>query len=242
VDGKNAPTLALWDYGRGRSMALTTDGSWYWSFPAHAGGSASRSYDKLWSNALRWLVRDPDLTTLKVVADPSSVEPGKPVAAVITARLPDYQPAAGADVRVDLFSVKARKVVASRVATAGPDGVARVEFAPPEPGPYKVTGSAKVAGKDLGGGEDAVAVRSVGPELADASVRADWMADIAKVTGGKAYRLPMTGFPDLPVLEPPVVEVGRSKEEPLWDRWYYLVALAGLLGAEWFLRRRFGYV
>jgi hypothetical protein len=68
------------------------------------------------------------------------------------------------------------------------------------------------------------------------------MADIAKATGGKAYRLPRTGFPELPLLEPPVVEVGRSKDEPLWDRWYYLVALAALLGAEWFLRRRFGYV
>jgi hypothetical protein len=43
-------------------------------------------------------------------------------------------------------------------------------------------------------------------------------------------------------LDPPVVEVGRAKDKPLWDRWYYLTALVGLLGAEWFLRRRFGYV
>ncbi len=43
-------------------------------------------------------------------------------------------------------------------------------------------------------------------------------------------------------LDPPVVEVGRAKDRPLWDRWYYLVALVGLLGTEWFLRRRFGYV
>jgi uncharacterized membrane protein len=242
VDGKNAPLLALWDYGRGRTMALTTDASWYWAFPAHAGGAATRSYDRLWSNALRWLVRDPDLTTLKLSADPPAVEPGKPIAGVITARLPDYQPAAGAQVRVDLISVRTGKVVASQQATAGADGVARVEFPPPEPGPYKLVGTARAGDRELGSGEDAVAVRAVGPELADASVRSDWMADIAKATGGKAYRLPRTGLPELPLLEPPVVEVGRSKDEPLWDRWYYLVALAGLLGTEWFLRRRFGYV
>ena len=39
-----------------------------------------------------------------------------------------------------------------------------------------------------------------------------------------------------------MVEVGRSKDQPLWDRWYYLLALVALLGTEWFLRRRFGYV
>jgi hypothetical protein len=68
------------------------------------------------------------------------------------------------------------------------------------------------------------------------------MEKIAGVTGGKSYRLPMSGLPNLPLLDPPVVEVGRSKDQPLWDRWYYLVALVALLGAEWFLRRRFGYV
>ena len=69
------------------------------------------------------------------------------------------------------------------------------------------------------------------------------MAQIAKYTGGNAYRLPMSGLPDdVPLLDPPVVEVGRAKDRPLWDRWYYLVALVGLLGTEWFLRRRFGYV
>jgi hypothetical protein len=39
-----------------------------------------------------------------------------------------------------------------------------------------------------------------------------------------------------------MVEVGRSRDQPLWNRWYYLVALAVLLGMEWLLRRRFGYI
>jgi hypothetical protein len=125
----------------------------------------------------------------------------------------------------------------------GPDGVVRLEFAPPAPGPYKLVATAKKGETDLGKGEDAVAVRAVGPELSDASVRPELMAQIAKYTGGNAYRLPMSGLPDdVPLLDPPVVEVGRAKDRPLWDRWYYLVALVGLLGTEWFLRRRFGYV
>ena len=242
VDGKPAPVLGVWEYGRGRAAALTVDASWYWAFTSHRQGSPTRHYDRFWGNALRWLVRDPDLTTLKVTADPPSVEPGKPVGVVVVARMPDYQPAADAEVKVDLLSVATQKVIATQVGTTGPDGMARVEFPPPEPGPYRVIASARKGERPLGEGEDAVAVRAVGPELSDASVHTDLMERIAAVTGGKSYRLPLSGLPDVPLLDPPVVEVGRSKDQPLWDRWYYLLALAALLGAEWFLRRRFGYV
>jgi uncharacterized membrane protein len=242
ANGKNAPLVAVWDYGRGRSLVMATDASWYWAFAAHKAGSPSRAYDRFWGNALRWLVRDPDLTTLKVTADPPSVEPGRPVGVVVQARMADYQPAQDAQVRVELFSVAAQKPVAVQTGTTGADGVVRLEFAPPAPGPYKLLASAKKGETDLGAGEDAVAVRAVGPELSDASVRSELMEDIAKATGGKAYKLPQDGLPEVPLLDPPVVEVGRAKDQPLWDRWYYLVALIALLGAEWFARRRFGYV
>ncbi|MBN9683039.1 MULTISPECIES: glutamine amidotransferase [unclassified Corallococcus] len=242
VDGKNAPLVSVWDYGRGRAMVVATDATWSWAFTAHRDGSPSRAYDRFWGNALRWLVRDPDLTTLKVTADPPSVEPGRPVGVVVQARMADYQPAEGAQVRVELFSVATRKPVAVQTGTAGADGVVRLEFAPPAPGPYKLLASAKKGETDLGKGEDAVAVRAVGPELSDASVRPTLMEQIASVTEGKAYKLPQDGMPDVPLLDPPVVEVGRAKDQPLWDRWYYLVALIALLGAEWFARRRFGYV
>lgn len=240
--GRNAPLIAVWDYGRGRAMVLATDGSWHWAFPSHRGGSPTRTYDRFWSSALRWLVRDPDLTTLSVVADPPAVEPGKPVGVVVSARLADYQPAQGAQVQVELVSAETEKLVAKQAAVAGPDGVVRLEFAPPAPGPYKLKATARKAEVELGQGEDAVAVRAVGPELSDASVRSELLEQVARATGGQAFRLPLEGLPELPLLEPPVVEVGRSKDQPLWDRWYSLLVLVGLLGAEWFLRRRFGYV
>jgi hypothetical protein len=41
--------------------------------------------------------------------------------------------------------------------------------------------------------------------------------------------------------DPEVVEVGRRKDVPIWDRWWYLTGLAATLAAEWVLRRRWGY-
>jgi uncharacterized membrane protein len=241
-DGRPAPLLSLWDYGRGRALALATDSTWTWAFTAHREGTAARDYDRLWTQALRWLVRDPELTNVQVAADPSSVEPGRAVAAVITVRSSNYQPVAGAQVHVELVSTETRGNVGSENGTTGPDGTVRIEFPPPGPGAYKLRASAKQGTQLLGEAEDAVAVRAVGPELADASVRPELLKRLAQTTGGDAFVLNSNRLPDVPLREPPVVEVGRSEDQPLWDRWYFLLLLVGLLGAEWFLRRRFGYI
>jgi uncharacterized membrane protein len=242
LDGRPAPVLALWEHGRGRAMALMTDDSWTWAFTVHRTGDPSRLYDRFWGNALRWLVRDPDLTTLQVSADPPSVEPGMPLGAVVTAREADYQPAEHAEVTVELSNARDHHLVASERATTGPDGVVRLSFPPQPPGAYRLHAVARSGERVLGEGDDAVAVRTVGPELTDASVRPDVLGDIARATHGRAYHLPLESLPDLPLLDPPVVEVGRSRDRPLWDRWEWLVSLAALLGLEWVLRRRFGYI
>jgi uncharacterized membrane protein len=242
VDAKPAPVLALWEHGRGRAMALMTDDSWTWAFTVHRSGEPSRLYDRFWGNALRWLVRDPDLTTLQVAAEPPSIEPGTPVGAVVTAREADYQPAVGAEVSVELSSLREHRVVGNAHAMTGPDGTARVSFPGQPAGAYRIHATAHSGERMLGEAEDAVAVRSVGPELADAAVRTDILTEVARDSGGKAYRLPLDGLPDFPLLDSPVVEVGRSRDRPLWDRWEWLLLLVAALGLEWVLRRRFGYI
>lgn len=242
VDGKNAPLLAIQEVGRGRTLALATDGSWVWAFTSHAQGAPTRAYERFWNNAIRWLVRDPDLTTLSVTADPPSVEPGRPVVVAVSARTADYQPAPGASISVDLVAADDGRVVVQATAVAGPDGTARIELPPPGPGAYKVLGRATKDGRPLGESSDAVAVRAVGPELSDARVNAALLEAIAKVTGGAYFDSPNFNLSDVPLLEPPLVEVGRSKDQPLWDRWYWLVLMVAVVGFEWGVRRRFGYV
>lgn len=242
ADGAAAPVLAVSELGRGRVLALPTDGSWYWAFASHAQGTPSRHYERFWSNAIRWLVRDPDLTTLSVTADPSSVEPGRPVGVVVIARQSDYQPAPGAKISVDLVSADDGRVIASATGDAGPDGSLRLEFPPPEPGAYKVVGRATKDDKPLGENSDAVAVRALGSELSDARVNAALLEGIAKATEGAFFEAPGFSLADVPLREPPLVEVGRSKDQALWDRWYWLTLLVAVLGLEWAVRRRFGYL
>ena len=140
------------------------------------------------------------------------------------------------------MDVATQQRLGAQAGTTGPDGEVRVEFPPPAAGAYKLRATAQRDGKSLGEGEDAVAVRAVGPELADASVRPELLSQLAELTKGRFQTLEKGVTLEVPLLEPPVVEVGRSKDRPMWDQPWALLLLVTLLGTEWFLRRRFGYV
>ncbi|WP_373044563.1 glutamine amidotransferase [Vulgatibacter sp.] len=242
VGGVNAPVLAVREYGRGRAMALTTDASWYWSLVAAGqSGGSSRTYERIWSNAIRWLVRDPELTPVRVQVVQDTVEPGQPVAATITARRTDYGPADGAEVQVQLVDAETGRVVGAQRLATGPDGMARAELEAPGPGAFKVKADASLAGAALGSGEDAVAVRAASAERSDARPRPDLLRAISDVTGGGHVEAASGSLPPLGLSDPEVVEVGRAKDRPIWDRWWALAALACCLSGEWVLRRRWGY-
>jgi uncharacterized membrane protein len=102
VDGRPAPLLALWEYGRGRALALRTDDSWTWAFTARRTGEQTRHYDRFWGNALRWLVRDPDSPRFRSL--PIRRASSRTTAWCGGPRAADYQAAGAAEVKVDLFS------------------------------------------------------------------------------------------------------------------------------------------
>lgn len=239
--GTNLPLLALGEFGRGRSMALMTDSLWHWTLPAATSGSPPRAYDKLWTQALRWLVKDPDLTTLRIQADKPNVEPGEEVGAVVTVRKPDYSPAPGTHVYVAAIQVDEGKVAKEQQAAVGPDGTLHVSFGALPAGPYKLIARAQLGEGPQSEATDAVAVRAAGPELGDAAPRPKLLQEIAEVTGGTSMALP-DHMPELPLVEPEVVEVGARKDLPVWDEPWPLLVLVLALGAEWALRRRWGFL
>jgi len=240
--GENAPVLAVGEAGRGRVMALTTDSSWFWSIVASGeGGSTSRAYERVWSNAIRWLVRDPELTPVIVRASQRSIEPGQPVFATITARGSDYGPAAGAEIEVSLIDAETGNTLRKERRSAGVDGTAQVELGTPQAGAYKIVARASLAGQELGEGFDVVAVRAASVERSDVQARPGLLREIAEVTGGGFVEASSGQLPPMDLAPPDVVEVGRAKDRPIWDRFWPLVILAVCLGGEWVLRRRWGY-
>jgi uncharacterized membrane protein len=241
VGGVNAPVLVVADEGQGRSMALTTDSSWFWSFVAAGSGMSNRNYERFWNNAIRWLVRDPELTQVKLNPERRTIEPGQPAVLVVKARRADYGPAAGAALGVEILDAETGRAVAQAQGVAGNDGSGRVEVPELPPGAYRVVAKASADGVALGQAEDALAVRSSGPETEDPLPHPEILKRIADVTGGTYSELPRR-FPSLNPLPSAVVEVGRQKDRPIWDRPWPLLLLCLTLGTEWLLRRRWGHL
>jgi uncharacterized membrane protein len=240
VRGRPAPVVAVREVGAGRTLAVTTDGSWFWGFVAAEQGLGNRAYQRFWNNALRWLVRDPDLTPLQVQPDRPAVEPGEAIALSLSARSADYGPGSGSRLTAELVAEDGRPV-ARGSAVAGADGTARIELPSPAPGAYKVVASAERPGGPPEQATSALAVRASGPEDADVAPRPELLRSLAEATGGSFAALPRAGMPEVRLTEPEQVEVGRRRDVPIWDRAWTLLALCLTLGGEWLLRRRWGY-
>lgn len=243
--GKPMPVIVAGDYGKGRSLAVTTDSVWRWGFVAAArNGDNGRQYTKFWENAMRWLIQDPDLRNLHVDSDAVEYAPSAPVRVTVRLLGRDYQPLPSG-----LVSLVVKKgadpahatEVASVKITVGEDGTAVHELGGLTPGVYRVEGHATIGGRQVDA-SDIFLVREAGNEL-DRPVGDPATLDaIAKATGGSSLGAVDTLPGDLEFDPPRIVRVDRRTDVELWSRPGLLFLVIGLLGLEWLLRQRSGYL
>jgi len=237
-----APVLVVGEAGRGRTLALLSDSSWYWSFVAAGMEQGPRAYETFWHGAIRWLVRDPSLTPMRLASERPSFEPGGDLPALeAQVRGSDYGAAGGAVLSVSLSSAENPVPKAIPGAVAGADGTARLVLPALPPGAYKAQVTARRPdGTSVGESEEAFVVTAAAPELLQAAPRPELLQQIAQATGGKVIE-PGDSLTSLPWRDPERVEIGQRTSKPLWDTWIVLAALCAVVGTEWTLRRRWGY-
>ena len=248
--GKPMPVIVAGDYGKGRSLAVTTDTLWKWGFVAAARpGDDGRQYTKFWDSSMRWLIQDPDLRNLHVDTDAVEYTPGQTVRATIRLLGRDYQPLpkGAVDIVVTRGADPARAVsVMTTKVTTGDDGTAVLELAANagetlEPGVYRVTATATIGGRKVDA-TDIFLVREGGTEL-DRPVGDPLTLDaIATATNGTSLGAIDSLPSDLAFDPPRIVRVDRRTDVELWSRPGLLILVIGLLGLEWLLRQRSGYL
>jgi uncharacterized membrane protein len=243
--GKPMPVIVAGEYGKGRSLAITTDTLWRYGFIAAARpGDDGRQYTKLWDNAIHWLIQDPDLRNLHVDSDAVEYIPGAPVRVAIRLLGRDYRPLAGGEVslvvRRGADPARAEQVKDAKLAV-GEDGNAVYELTGLAPGVYRVEGHANVAGRQIDA-QDIFLVRDGGTELDRPTGDPATLEAISKATGGRALG-PVDDLPAGLAFDPPrIVRVDRRTDVELWSRPGLLILVVGLLGLEWLLRQRSGYL
>ncbi|MCG3174161.1 MAG: hypothetical protein GMKNLPBB_02385 [Myxococcota bacterium] len=238
--GAPMPVVSVREAGKGRVLAIGMDALWRWAFNGDNAAAEARLYDAFWANAIRWLIRDPDLAPVVISLDKPEVDINEPAGVDILALDRSYHPAPGADIRLTITPPEGDPFV--KELQTGPDGRARLSWEAKSPGAARIRAAASLKGEALGEAEDVLIVRPASREMQRVAPRPDVLEAIARASGGVYQPLPDGSLDRLPLLDPEIARVDRKEHHPLWNTWIFLALIAACLGVEWFLRRKWGYL
>ncbi|MCA9311364.1 MAG: VWA domain-containing protein [Phycisphaerales bacterium] len=240
AEGRAEGTAAMshMSVGRGRTLALLSDGMWRWAFLPPSQSEYSSIYAMFWSRAMRWLALGGDFLpgqSVSLGVDRVTVSPGDNVNVSVRTRFIDR----------DDFN--------PRLELVAPDGTRQdIDLAPTSPGGAQFAAACR---PDAEGVYDVIlhtpgitpeqlstrfAVYDTRVELLDTASRPNELRRLAEATGGKL--LPVDGADELVDVLQAEVDARRTRGhlEPAWDRLWIFTLIAGLLAADWMWRRRIG--
>jgi uncharacterized membrane protein len=247
-DGKPMPVVAVQQADKGRVMVVTTDTTWKWVFEAGIEGKDHRLYDRFWSNAIRWLIKDPELDLLRVSIPDPSVAVGKSVHIHIELVRGDYRPAANQPVQViirrrdEAGGLRQSQIVArfTDKKTDG-EGNLKLEYPVTKTGIYEVEATSNIIASRLVRGSNLFVGTKRNVEFLNVVPNSDLMASVADVSGGKVLTMD-TVLRNLPLKPPRIMKVTDRKYEELWNDPLVFILVLLLITSEWWLRRRYGYL
>lgn len=247
-DGSRAPlpVLAVQDYGKGRSAAVTADGTWQWATGAGISGSTERdaaagTHRRLWRQLVFWLAKREERggITLQLALSSHRVEVGRSVE--MEAKLLDSDLVPLADATLVAETASDAKDYRTTFRREGDSY--RGEFKAPAAGDYTVKVEASRGGNPVAEAESAFVAAAADVEFTTLVARPAILEALARATGG-AFA-PADGAAEVLSQIQSLARLTRYatlKRSELWSSWWYLSAIVGLLGLEWTLRKVSGLV
>jgi uncharacterized membrane protein len=235
--GRSQPVLTWHQYGRGKSVALTLQDTWQWQMHASI-PLEDQTHENYWRQMLRWLVDGvPGVVEARTTQD--RVEPGEAVTVEATVMDKTF-------VELNDASVTARVTLPNGGTADVPlewtgerDGLYRGTFVSTNAGTYEVAIDSSRGPSIVGSG---VAFMRAGPsdaEFFDPTMHEGPLRRIAEETGGRFYTPETTSG-----MAEDVRYAGRGvtsvEERELWNMPIILIALMGIICAEWGYRRAVG--
>jgi uncharacterized membrane protein len=230
--------FAVQQIGRGRSMAFTSDTTQSWGSRFHTRFGSSEDptlyYRRFWNQSIRWLAADRirrKSGELRVHLDRGVAVPGESVELRIP--FPPSNPEAAVSLKRGLAGEGQVPVELVR------DEVARSWHADVQletEGEWIFTASMPGPGQDPLFTHALVHVVPDTREEASTAAKHKLMAELAQIGGGAVLgNDPDSWSVEVDPLGSRIIEYGQRT---VWDRWWVMALLLGLLTAEWSLRRR----
>ena len=240
--GATYPVIAAREVKDGRSLAIATDELWRWRFHGQAdGGVASDAYYRFWSNALRWLVRDPQQSRMQVIPERSRIDRKKPLRVRVKVRDQQYLPAIDCPIEIFAQPIQGGEIIATQFGQTDGSGEFRTELPGLPPGAYRLEANSGCSIQGAEKAEARVIIDELSREMKHSKLRPDILRAIASATGGQVYSVSKSPS-TIAQREQDVTRIENKRDMPLWDNAFVLAAMLLLFGAEWSIRRQRGYV
>ena len=228
------PLVAWQRYGTGKCMSIASDRLWRLRYK-----TGDKYHWRVWSQCIQFMTLSRlmgEHKRIRLETDRSSYFVGSQGRLYAHVLDDDFEPVvqSGFDVIVSgLDGAAARQQIKLQPDRSQP-GLYEGYFTPPGPGRYRM--EANENDRKVSSITE-FQVSEIRQELTETDMRLENLQRIADLTGGATL-----GVRELPKLASlvngePLTTTVRS-ERPLWDHWLVILLLAGLLGAEWILRRR----
>ena len=191
-----------------------------------------------WRRMVRWLVDGvPEQVNLTTTAD--RVEPGEPIKLSAEVLDPAYVEVNDSRVVAHITSPTGKTTEVPVEWTVTQDGDYRRSFVPDESGSTTIRVTARAIRRTSAPPRCTCACRPATREYFDAAMRAPLLKRIAEETGGRFFTpANAASLPEAISYSGRGVTVVEERE--LWDMPALLLALIGLVGAEWGYRRARG--
>jgi uncharacterized membrane protein len=235
--GRSQPVLAWQQYGRGKAVALMLQDTWQWQMHASM-PLEDQTHENYWRQLLRWLVDGvPNLVEPRTAVE--RVEPGEAVAVEATVVDEAFVELNDAAVTARVTKPDGTTQDLALEWTGERDGLYRGRFVSGEAGTYEVKVDSSRRDAILGSGTAYVRAGASDSEYFDPTMHEGPLRRIAEETGGRFYTADAAAG-----LADDVRYAGRGvtsvEERELWNMPIVLVALIGLMCAEWGYRRGVG--
>jgi hypothetical protein len=230
--------LVSHNFGRGRVMAFAADSTWHWVLRGF-----ENAHKRFWRQIVLWLARkDEGLEgNVWVRLEQRRFAPGQRVEFNVGAQSATGEPVKDAHFQAEVLPPNGDPLPVELVQSG--DQVTGTFPQTEKAGDYTIRVTATQDSQSLGEARGRFLVFEENLELDNAAADATVLDSLAAMTGGKSL-----APEELPGLiaqmqrQTESLEVKTEAKQSLWDTWPFFFLLIGLLGAEWYLRKRWGLV
>ncbi len=232
------PLVAWQRYGAGKCMMMASDRLWLLRFK-----TGDKYHWRVWSQCIQFLTLSRlmgEHKRIRIETDRATYPVGGQVMLYANLLDDNFEPLSqpGFEVEVSALGDDGSASMTQRV-TLRPDvstpGLYEGYFSPSRAGGYLVAANAN--DRTLSNATE-FQVTDIKPELANTDMQLDHLRRIADLSGGACLStLELQKLPSLLKREPHAVTI--RTQHPLWDLGLIVWLLAGLVGFEWILRRKY---